>query len=228
MCSCEPEPQCCVSLCTEGAFGLPPPETCAGQPCDSFEPPPKGCPTTHGAGKSEDPLFEDCSFATDDRFITSAEPDLTSAFECAALVGAGGDGNERPMDAMIQGVGPLNQAGECNAGFIRDDAILVVTFITDESEDGSGGTPGSWKQALLDAKGGNEDAIVVLGVLGDTGAAGGLCNDEQAQDAPRLREFADSFAQGQWESICAPNYAPFLESAVSVIDVACDNFTPEG
>lgn len=227
-CSCEPEPQCCVSLCTEGAFGMPPPAMCAGQPCDSFEPPPEGCPTTLGAGKSEDPLFEDCSFATDDRFITSAEPDLANAFECAALVGAGGDGNERPMDAMIQAVGPLNQAGECNAGFLRDDAILVVTFITDESEEGSGGAPASWKQALLDAKGGNEDAIVVLGVLGDSGIAGGVCSEEQADDAPRLREFADSFEQGQWESICAPNYAPFFEAAVSVIDVACDNFTPEG
>lgn len=227
-CSCEPEPQCCVSLCSEGAFGMPPPETCAGQPCDGFEPPPEGCPTTLGAGKSEDPLFEDCNFATDDRFMTSAEPDLANAFECSALVGAGGDGNERPMDAMIQAVGPLNEAGQCNAGFLRDDAILVVTFITDESEDGSAGTPASWKQALLDAKGGNEDAIVVLGVLGDSGIAGSTCNAEQAEDAPRLREFADSFAQGQWESICAPNYAPFLEAAVSVIDVACDNFTPEG
>ncbi len=81
---------------------------------------------------------------------------------------------------------------------------------------------------MWDAKGGNEDAIVVLGVLGDSGIAGSTCNAEQAEDAPRLREFADSFAQGQWESICAPNYAPFLEAAVSVIDVACDNFTPEG
>ncbi len=227
-CTCTPEPQCCVSLCTEGAFGMPPPETCAGQPCDGFKPPPEGCPTTLGAGKSEDPLFEDCGFATGDRFMTSAEPDLASAFECAALVGAGGDGNERPMEAMVQGVGPLNQAGQCNAGFVRDDAILVVTFITDESDEGSAGTPATWKQALLDAKGGNEDAIVVLGVLGDTAVPGGICNDEQAEDAPGLRAFADSFAQGQWESVCAPNYAPFLDAAVSVIDVACDNFTPEG
>ncbi|MCR9165641.1 MAG: hypothetical protein ACE37F_00520 [Nannocystaceae bacterium] len=227
-CSCEPEPQCCVSLCNEGAFGMPPPPTCGGQSCDGFEPPPEGCPTTLGAGKAEDPLFEDCGFATNDRFMTSSEPDLAAAFECAALVGAGGDGNERPMDAMAEAVGPLNQAGQCNAGFVRDDAILVVTFITDESEGGSEGTPATWKQALLDAKGGNEDAIVVLGVLGDTGLAGSQCGDEQAEDAPRLREFADSFSQGQWESVCAPNYAPFLEAAVSVIDAACDNFTPEG
>lgn len=88
--------------------------------------------------------------------VATVSPDLAGAFECAALVGAGGDGNERPMDAMIQAVGPLNQAGECNAGFIRDDAILVVTFITDESEDESGGTPASWKQALLDAKSGTK------------------------------------------------------------------------
>ena len=57
------------------------------------------------------------------------------------------------------------QAGGCNEGFLRDDAILVVTFITDEEDTGSAGNPDSWKQTLVDAKGGNEEAIVVLGLV---------------------------------------------------------------
>jgi len=220
VCTCSPEPQCCFGMCTNGAFGMPPPPTCAGQPCSNFVLP-TGCPVTLGAGKAEDRLFADCGFASGKRYITSAEADVAGAFECAALVGAGGDGNERPMEAMVRATGPLNQAGQCNEGFLRDDAILVVTFITDEAETGSMGDPNTWKQALVTAKHGDEAAVVVLGVIGD-----GTC--QNAQDAPLLRQFAESFTQGQWGDICAPDYSPFFQDAISVIDLACDNFTPPG
>ena len=46
-----------------------------------------------------------------------------------------GDGSERPMEAMIAAVSTLNVPGQCNEGFLRKDALLVVTFITDEEED---------------------------------------------------------------------------------------------
>jgi hypothetical protein len=62
--------------------------------------------------------------------------------------------------------------GGCNEGFLRPDAILVVTLISDEDDMYSEGDPDTWKQALLTAKADDEEAIVMLGLLGDTGQPG--------------------------------------------------------
>ena len=229
VCSCMPEPQCCFALCNGiGPIMINPlPTECGGMDCDLFKDLPEGCPVTLGAGKTNDPLDNPCNFASGKSYMTDNEPDLESAFTCAAKVGAGGDGNERPMEAMTESIGPLLDPGECNEGFLRNDAILVVTFITDEEDEGSMGDIASWKQALVDAKGGNEDAIVVLGLVGDPDVPNGVCND-QADAAPKLRSFAESFTNGQWSSVCAPDYSPFFLDAVDSIDFVCDNFVPPG
>jgi hypothetical protein len=229
VCTCEPEPQCCFALCAnEGPIQFsPPPTECAGMSCDAFELP-TGCPVTLGAGKAEDPLGADCGIDGGLRYMTDTQPDLVGTFECAAVVGAGGDGNERPMEAMSEAVTTQTQTDGCHEGFLRDDAILVVTFITDEEDAGSMGTPASWKQTLVDAKNGNEQAIVVLGLVADTGVAGAVCTEDQAEDAPLLRQFAESFTRGQWGSVCSPSYNAFFDAAVSVIDTTCDEFVPEG
>jgi len=228
-CSCEPVPQCCLAICSNnGPIQInPPPTECGGQSCDEFELP-TGCPVVLGAGKAEDPLGNDCGIDGGNRWMTDGQNDLVGTFECAALVGAGGDGNERPMQAMVNALTAETAMGGCNEGFLRDDAILVVTFITDEEDGGSMGTPDGWHQALVAAKNGNEEAVVVLGLLGDSGVPGGTCADGQADDAPQLRQFAESFTHGQWGSVCAPSYNAFFEQAVSVIDVSCDDFVPEG
>ena len=226
--TCEVAPSCCIGVCN-GLSSIsisPPPTECNGQPCANFPLPPPSCDTELGAGKTRSPEDIDCGFTGSGRFMTDQEPDLGAAFSCAALVGAGGDGNEQPMQAMVDALGSQLAPGECNEGFLRNDAILVVTFITDEEDSGSMGDPASWKQALVNAKGGDEDAVVVLGILGDRGVTGGVCTS--GDDAPRLRQFAESFTQGQWESVCAPDYTQFFTDAVSVIDFACDNFTPAG
>ena len=38
----------------------------------------------------------------------------------------------------------------------------------------------------------------------------------------------ESFTYGSWGSICSPDYAPFFDAAVSVIDTACSQFEPPG
>ena len=141
-----------------------------------------------------------------------------------------GDGTERPMEAMVDAVTTLNQVGQCNEGFLRDDAILVVTFITDEEDSGkSAGTPVSWKGDLVAAKNGDEDAIVMLGLVGDPDVPNGTCAVMgSAEASPILRGFAESFNFGSWGSICALDYTPFFSAAVSTIDSACDNFKPPG
>jgi hypothetical protein len=218
-------------------------QSCSGASC--MPPGAESCDVDPGAGKTRNEALIDCGFARPgQRYMTSSQADLPNTFACVARVGISGCGHERPMHAMVQAVGPLSASGQCNQGFLRDDAILVVTVITDEAEDGSyggdlnsPGDPTSWKQALVQAKGGDERAAVVLALVGDSDLPSPVCTQKDpssatgvagAEPAPSLREFADSFEFGNWSSVCAASYVPFFETAIGVIEDACDVFIPPG
>ena len=190
-----------------------------------------GVTSPRGQGSSN----TDCNFASGARYMDSNEPDLSAAFSCAAQVGVSSyAGTERPMEAMVQAVTGGTDADSCNEGFLRDDAILVVTFITDENDSNgdSAGTPAGWKQALVSAKNGDENAIVVLGLFGDNDQPGAICADladgnDGAEASPRLREFVESFGDnGFFGSVCEPSYDSFFSEAVALIDNTCDEFIP--
>ena len=124
----------------------------------------------------------------------------------------------------------MRSAG-CNEGFIRDDAILVVTFITDENDAGSAGIPASWKSELVAAKGGQEDGIFVLGIFGDPDKPNSLCDNVfggPADAAPLLDKFLASFGeQGHFCSVCTEDYTACFQAAVDGIDTTCDQYVTE-
>ncbi|MBK6922344.1 MAG: hypothetical protein IPH07_33450 [Deltaproteobacteria bacterium] len=215
-----------ANLCTDVCMTLP---NCFGTPCNSI-PTPTVCDETLGAGVTKSSAGLECGVTAPDRFMVDAQPDVGGTFACMGKVGITGQDVERPMDAMVEAVTSQAEPGACNQGFLRDDAILVVTFITDEEDDGDSlGDPASWKQALVAAKAGNEAAVVVLGLVGDPDVMGGTCGPlGLAEPSPRLRTFAESLQFGSWGSICAVDYAPFFADAVEVIDSACEQFDPEG
>ena len=228
-CTCDLEPGCCFALC-DGRGDIvinPAPQSCNGLACGDMNIP-SGCSVVLGAGRTEDADWVQCGIVGGDRFMTDAQPDLEGTFACAARVGAFGDGSERPVKAAIDAVTLQANDGGCNAGFLRDDAVLVVTVITDEDDIDSPGAPGFWHDAFVQAKGGYEESIVFLGLLGDAGAPMPVCAFNEAEDAPRLRELALSFTHGDWASVCAPSYDPFFADAVGLIDQTCDEFHPEG
>jgi hypothetical protein len=163
-------------------------------------------------------------------FMTDRQPDLETAFACVARVGTDGSAIEEPMDSVMQATSaPLNAPGRCNEGFLRDDAVLVVTFITDEEDRRSEDDPPDWRETLLGVKAGNDDALVVLGLVGDNNVDGGLiggpCRAVDADGAPRLQEFVRS-VDGVLGSVCAPDYTGFFQTAVGSIDSACSDFVP--
>jgi hypothetical protein len=199
-------------------------------PCDT--PPPQLCDISTGAGQvgplGEAASNEDCALAGGARYIQASEPDLLDAFSCIAKVGVDGSDGERPMDAMVSAVGPEHgEPGGCNEGFVRDDAILVITIITDEPDDFSVGDPADWADAVIAAKGGVPESVVVLGLVPDGDLDMPLCGGE-AVLAPRITEFLQLFDSSGRASICEPDYSPFFLDAVSVISVACDEFEPIG
>lgn len=170
-------------------------------------------------------------YAAGANYMTQAD-DLATTFACAAQVGTSGSGIERPMEAMVNAVSQINAGpGECNEGFLRDDALLVVVVITDEWDgpmdpelDGSAGTPMQWYDAVVAAKLGIPEHAVALALISHTGSM--TCPPlSEFYDAFHIADFIDLFgANGLVGGVCEPDYGPFFASAVPVITDACDAF----
>jgi hypothetical protein len=160
---------------------------------DASVTPGAGCDGTLGAGRTTSAAGQDCMLVGGTRYATEAQPDLIDAFTCMASRGFAGDPNEQTMSSLTDAIGPLSDPGGCNEGFVRDDAILVVTIITDEEDspsdvdpapplDGSctpadadpnsSGDPMSWRDEIVAIKNGDADAVVVLSLLGDCDEGG--------------------------------------------------------
>jgi len=199
-------------------------------PCDTGAP--SVCDTTLGAGVTyplgSDATNQPCAFSSGMRYMDTTQPDLSAAFQCAAKVGSDGDGNEKAMSAMVGALSEeLALPGGCNEAFVRDDAILVVTLITDEEDKGSTGIPEGWYANIIASKGGDATAIVMLGLINDADQPAPLCPAE-TEDAVKLRTFIDMFPNKIRGSVCEPSYNSFFEDAVALIDQTCDDFVPAG
>jgi hypothetical protein len=210
------------------------PGLCVFDGVDGCSGPPTVCDATLGAGVNF-PLGNNasnqyCDLTGGQRYITPQEPLdlLPQRFTCIGSVGTDGDASETPMAAMTAAISDaLNGPGGCNTGFLRDDAVLVITIITDEEDSNSPGTPAGWYQSVVAQKAGDGSGVVVLGLINDTDADTPLCSAE-AQDPAKIREFIQLFPNQITGSVCEPNYAPFFEQAVDLINTTCDEFEPVG
>ncbi len=160
-------------------------------------------------------------FADGGNFMTEND-DLATDFSCAAQVGTSGSASERQMQATVEAVtGVQAGPGECNEGFIREDALLVIVIITDESDNASVGTAQTWYDDIVAAKAGIPENVVVVGII-NTPAGG--CGFDTAFE---ISTFIDMFGDNGFQAdICLPDYEPIFTEATAIIDVACDNFIP--
>lgn len=234
VCTCTPAPVCCLNACNGFAT------SCNGFPCDNL--PISACDTQYGTGKLFDQDGVSCELDGELRYMTATQANIETAFQCVANVGTYGSGAEKPMQAMLAATADMNNsAGGCNEGFLRDDAILVVVFITDEEDDnfdgeeGSSGDPATWYNELVALKNGDPNAIVMMGLYGDA-FLGGACppggdpgnGDPGAEDGMRLHEFTTMFEYGIPGSVCgsSADYISYFTEAVAVIDTTCMEFNP--
>ena len=118
------------------------------------------------------------------------------------------------MDAMVEAVSAkLRAPGACNEGFLRDEAILVVTFITDDDGVEDMNTAQETYDALVAAKGGDSDRIVMLGLIPGNGCAKGGQHWAQL-----IGLFGMHGIQGE---VCSLDYNTFFQSAVGTILDTC-------
>jgi hypothetical protein len=157
----------------------------------------------------------DCGpYAAGENYMTVADH-LPSKFKCAGKVGVSGSGEERPLLAMSNAIsGELTEDGECNDGFIRDQALLVVVLITDE-QDQSPDSAGEYFGTIVETKGGHPENVAVVALTPDH-------SDE-------LVKFTQLFGMNAFRGdIAADDYGPLLVQAIDTISYACENFIPEG
>jgi len=171
-----------------------------------------------------------CDLHGGHRYIVGDEPNMLDAFECIAKVGVSGSA---PLlgDAMIAALSPkLNGAGGCNEGFLRDDALLVIVFITDKMDFSPNSYAKQQYEAILAAKG-DPSAVVMLSVENH------LLEEGEPYPPPGCAYndsgsyiFDDLFSRFPYHAFgdtCAPSYAPFFDAVVDKISEACGSFIPQ-
>ena len=159
-----------------------------------------------------------CKIAGGHRYLTKGQPNLIETFTCIAKLGI--SGNNLVGDALVSAVsigynGPLG----CNTGFLRDDALLMITMVT----------PGSdssvlfkdhmtWYERLLKAKNGDPKSIVMFLI----GQAPGPClsGDEPCKLAQMLPY---NLAEDGWDK----DYGPSFDKATDLLVTACEQLIPQ-
>jgi hypothetical protein len=182
------------------------------------------CDRTWGAGEvfpaGRDTQNKPCPIDGGRRYLVKGQTNLEETFECIAKVGnAGWDALGQALTAVMQS--NINDPGGCNPGFLRKDALLMVTFISggyDEVSD-SKGTPAEWAQAVRDAKHGDDKSVVMLSIL-----------STEAQWVPddRIGTLVEMFPFHHLEDVNAADYGPAFLEAASLVETACAGFTPPG
>ena len=203
------------------AFGGP-----ADFPCQET---PTGCDKTKGAGVTMPANFgasnQRCELFGDNRYIVKGEPDLLDTFTCIATLGEGPTGITA-MQTVTAALQPeiLDDRG-CNAGFLRDDALLVLVVMQDYFDTLSPGTPKTWWEFLLDKKHNDMEAIVALILSSDGDMPNSLCTEVRGTNP--LRTLAETVKHGRFGSICAPSYVPMLEEGAELILDQCALLVPQ-
>lgn len=62
------------------------------------------------------------------------DPPLWEDFSCIAELGTSGCGFEQPLEAVLRALTTQAASGRPNNGFLRNDSLLVVVFVTDEDD----------------------------------------------------------------------------------------------
>lgn len=158
-------------------------------------------------------------------YISSNDQNVKETFDCIARLGTSGNNKEQPLKAIEQLV--QNQDSSCNQGFLREDAILVVTTITDEG-DYSDVDVESLQMQLQNLKNDMPNAIVLLSLLSNleqqnNGTVFQYISELTGfSDAnTKMVQFTNGFVNGFFGDITSEDYRPIFDEALMLVTKAC-------
>jgi hypothetical protein len=170
-----------------------------------------------------------CNFASGQVWMESSDPDLVAEFACVGDIDSsasqcsGDNDDEQPASTAAASLEPPASTGP-NAGFLRDDALLVVVAITDEDEQPNPGASAQEVHDRLVATKGDVKKMVFLGIGGASSCNGAYGS---ADEATVLKEVTDLFiaeGRGVFWDLCAGQLESGLDDAMAVIEQACSEF----
>jgi len=201
----------CNEDCTP--VGCPVPD----YPCDLMDTL-TSCDWTMGAGSifpaGKLAANKPCKVAGNRRYLTKEQPMLKETFSCLASLGE--SGYNKLGEAFTAAMQPaMNAPGGCNAGFLRDDALLMVTMLGGY-DDFSEGDPSSWAEAAFAAKHDDPDSIVMfrIGVVG-------------CPDGDRVCQMAKMFPHRIIIDAFIKDYGPSFAEAAELVDEVCAEYIPQ-
>lgn len=127
------------------------------------------------ADAASDPANTACDLTDPVAFVTAHTPNGVGAFQRIVRVGTGGSANDQGIRAAAMAVGrdqnrstgQWNPIPPENAGFLRDDAVLFLIFVTDGVEL-SFGEVSYFYRAFQSLKGaGNDGMVSISAIVGD-------------------------------------------------------------
>jgi hypothetical protein len=177
----------------------------------------------------------ECNFQGGNVWMEHSSTALNDEFECVGDIYkesncSGANDDEQPASAACTALSDPWISNE-NAGFVRDDALLVIVAITDEDEQPVPDATAEEVFNCLVAIKGDVRRIVFLGIGG--GPPDGCIDPEgpygKAEYAEKLLAITEMFMaedRGVWWDLCEGQLGDGLAEAMAVIDTACDDFPP--
>lgn len=161
------------------------------------------CDWTRGAGLVWDSAATRC--LDEQRWVDADDPEAIERMRCLFESGTSA-GELDSIGSLLASVSPV-VSEECNAGFLRDDAWLMPV-IAAHGYPSSSGSPESWSQELLAAKGGERHVVPVA-----------LLDPETLPwDPPATCEEGPGDVTGE--------YADLVEILGGIVGSVCADYTP--
>jgi len=215
--------KCPINLCSleDGCEAIDEPD----YPCDvvhEIEKMPE-CDREYGSGVTfptgRDATNSRCELVGGRRYMTREEPDLKESFLCIASQGYAGR-REATGWASARAVSyDLNRPGGCNEGFLREDAHLVVVMLSYGGSYYSPFSPKVWADMVIDAKGGDQEAVSLIAFLNHSSLPGKVC---KAEAESMLIAYSEYFDHRLVRNLCEEGYEEEFDAGMEMVKAQCE------
>ncbi len=176
-----------------------------------------------------------CNFQGGKTWMESSSTALEDEFRCVGDIDSrdstctGSNDDEQPASTAAKALEPPMSTTGPNAGFSRDDAVLVVMAITDEDEQPTPAQPPQQVfQRLIAVKGGSAKRMVFLGIGGAKSCSGVYGSAKEAVQLKALTDLFIAQGRGVFTDLCAGKLEDGLTQAVQVVQTACEQLVETG